>query len=88
MDTELCIFKGFYGEDCDNTTTLSENRDRKRIESIILASKKREDSLHESLSDLLANNPNLKIKYHSYCGKKYCFTKRREYLDLVGQKAL
>ena len=75
MDTDSCIFKDYYGECCDETVTLSENRDRKRIDSIILASKKREDKLHETLSLLIKDNSNLKVKYHSKCADKYCSTK-------------
>ena len=69
-----CIFKRFYGKNCDGQA-LSENRDRKRIDSIIAASKKREDTLHQTLSPSLEENRKLKVKFHLDCANKYCSTK-------------
>ena len=69
-----CIFKRFYGKNCDGQA-LSENRDRKRIDSIIVASKKREDTLHQTLSPSLKENLKLKVKFHLNWANKYCSTK-------------
>ena len=69
-----CIFKTFCGNNSDGKV-LSENRDRKRIDSIVVASQRREDTLPETLSPLLDENPNLKVKFHLNCASKYCSTK-------------
>ena len=53
-----CIFKTVYGNNCDGNV-LSVNRDRKII-----------DTLHKTLSPLLDENPNLKVKFHLNCANK------------------
>ena len=68
-----CVSKTFYGKNCDGKV-LSENRERKRIDSIVVASQRREDTLHETFSPLLDENPNLKVKFHLNCANKYCST--------------
>ena len=57
-----CIIKTFYGKNCDGKV-LSENRGRKGIDSIVVASQRRVDILHETLSPLLDENPNLKLNF-------------------------
>ena len=72
MENE-CLFRNYYTSDCSGK--LSTNRDRKRIDSIISASKTREDTLHTYLTPLLAENSNVKVHYHTACVSKYCSTK-------------
>ena len=67
------MFRNYYTSECYGN--LSTNRDHKRIDSIIAASKIRNDTLHNTLSPLLAENENLKIHYHNKCVSKYCSTK-------------
>ena len=71
---EGCLFSSYYGAACKGSE-LSQNRDKKRIESIIDASKKREDTLHEKLTPLINSDPDLKVKFHRSCIDKYCSTK-------------
>ena len=72
MDDE-CVFRNYYTSECYGN--LSTNRDHKRIDSIIAASKIGNDTLHNTLSPLLAENENLKVHYHNKCVSKYCSTK-------------
>ena len=71
-----CLFRTHYKDTCDkNTSQLTQKRDKKRIESIIKASKIRGDTLHERLSDLLKQDSNLKVDFHYSCVSKYCSPK-------------
>ena len=71
-----CLFRTHFKDTCDkNTSQLTQNKDKKRIESIIKASKIRGDTLHESLSDLLKQDSNLKVDFHYSCVSKYCSPK-------------
>ena len=72
MDDEW-VFRNYYTSEWYGN--LSTNRDHERIDSIIAASKIRNDTLHNTLSPLLAENENLKIHYHNKCGSKYCSPK-------------
>ena len=69
---EECIFSLNYEANCKKNEQLSQNRDKRRIESIIKASNMREDTLQKKLVSLLENDPELKVKYHlSSAGKCY-----------------
>ena len=69
----LC-FNTIYGSECTGEQ-LSTNRDISRILSIASASEKRNDTLHQQLTPLLAEDENLKINYHKKCVSRYCSTK-------------
>ena len=73
-EPEECLFNTYYGTNCIGSQ-LSENRDEERIDSIIAASKTREDTLHDKLTPLLEADPKLKVKFHYSCVSKYCSTK-------------
>ena len=66
-----CVFNTLYGSECTGEQ-LSTNRDISRILSIVSASEKRNDTLHQKLTPLLAEDENLKINYHKNCVGRYC----------------
>ena len=63
-----------YEANCKWNEQLSQNREGKRIECIIKASKIWKDTL-DKLVHLLEIDPELKVKYHLSCADKYCSTK-------------
>ena len=82
---EECIFSSYYGDECKGNE-LSQNRDHKRIESIISASEKRNDKLHEKLAPSLEADKNVKVKFHYTCVSRYCSTKSLEKVKLLPTK--
>ena len=66
-----CVFNNYYGTECTGEE-LSTNRDRSRIDPILLASEKRNDTLHEMLTPMLAEDGSIKISYHNKCARRYC----------------
>ena len=61
------IFRLHYEANYKRNEQLSQNRDKKRIESIIKARKIQEDTLHKKLAPLMENDSKLKVKYHLFC---------------------
>ena len=75
---EECICGSYYESNCKRNEQLRDRNkiwDKKNIESIIKASKMREETLHKKSTPLLENNPELEVKYHLSCTDKYCSTK-------------
>ena len=62
----MIVFNNYYGSECTGEE-LSTNCNRSQINSIVSASEKRNDTLHEKLTPLLAEDENLKISYNKKC---------------------
>ena len=64
---EECIFSLHYEANYKRNEQLPQNRDKKRIESIIKVRKIREDTLQKKLAPLMEHDSKLKVKYHLSC---------------------
>ena len=64
-----CIFQFKY--DCKHLGNCAQNKDSKRIENIIRASKIYKDDLHTTLEHQLSSNAELKVSYHRNCVSRY-----------------
>ena len=79
-DMDVCILNAYHGNKCQGDI-LSESRTRKsasnRINLTTSVSRKRGDTLYETLAPLVKTKPNSKIEYHLTCADKYCLVKQR-----------